>query len=339
MALSVSSSLPHQTTDKPSDHQSVSLPFLFRFAAFPALALTLYPFFVMGYGGEHWAVQAAWIVVLTFCWFCVGGAFHEASHGTLFASSYLNRFAGQKLGMMIGIPYTVYQETHRRHHAYLNTASDYELWPYSDPTTSIGFRRFFVWIDLLLGIITAPWIYGRIYFFRDSRLGAETRKKITSEYIVMAVFWGILVGGTVWYLNSQRYDWSQFRLVWLLPMMLSASVNTARKFVEHLGLTSEDPMLGTRTVSGGNLASRFFRYLNFDISTHGPHHRFPKADPEDLTPRLHEYQQANPDNTVPVFDSYLAAFFHVLPDFWKNPATGTGQVPQVDRQSPDVIRQ
>lgn len=281
----------------------------------------------MGVGGDHWIIDAAWVVGLTFCWFCVGGAFHEASHDTLFKNSTINRLVGQTIGVMIGIPYTVYKETHRRHHAYLNTAGDYELWPYSDPTVHIGLRRVFVWLDLVFGVVTAPWIYGRIYFNQDARLKPDTRRRIAREYIFVAVFWATMVGSGVLLLNARGYDWSQFRFIWLLPLLLSPVVNTARKFVEHLGLTSEDPVLGTRTVAGGNLLSRSLRYLNFDISVHGPHHRYPKASPEELPERLQDYQKAHPERPVPVFPSYTAAFLDVLPCLWNNPATGSLKQP------------
>jgi fatty acid desaturase len=304
-------------------HES-QLVFWLRFLAFPALAILLYPPFVMGYGGSSPFVRMAWVILLTYCWFCVGGAFHESTHETLFKSPRANRWVGRLIGLMIAIPYTVYRETHRRHHACLNTAGDYELWPYSDPTTSLGFRRVFVWFDLIFGIVTAPHIYGRIYFSKDPKLKPEARGAIFFEYIATAIFGASIVLGLATFGNANGFDWSQFDPVWLLPMLLSPVVNTIRKFVEHLGLCSEEPLMGTRTIVGGSLLSRALRFLNFDIAVHGPHHRYPKARHFELAPRLQEYLQQNPDQEVPVFRSYSSAVWDTLPYLWKNPATGKG---------------
>jgi len=298
------------------------LVFWLRFLAFPALAILLYPLFIMGYGGDHPLVRITWVIGLTYCWFCVGGSFHEFTHETLFRSPAANRWVGRMIGLLIGIPYTVYRESHRRHHACLNTPGDYELWPYSDPATSLGFRRTFVWLDLVLGIFTAPYIYGRIYFGKDPKLKPETRRIIFFEYITLVVFWTAVVIGLAMFGNARGFDWSQFDPIWLLPTLLSPVVNTVRKFVEHLGLTSDDPLLGTRTIVDGNLLSRFLRYLNFDIAVHGPHHRYPKVHHDELAPKLKQYRQQHPDLPIPVFHSYMAAVWDVLPYLWKNPATG-----------------
>ena len=303
-------------------HDESRLVFALRFMAFPVLAIVLYPLFIAGVGSDSIIIQCVWVIIVTYCLFCVGGSFHEAAHDTLFQNTATNRIVGRAIGMVIGIPFTVYKETHRQHHACLNTSGDYELWPYSDPETSLAFRRFFVWLDLCVGVVTSPWIYGRIYFSGDSVLKPEARRTIRMEYLAMGGAWLVLIGGLVLILNAREYDWRQFDPVWLLPLLLSPVANTGRKFVEHLGLTSREPLLGTRTVVGGNRLSRLFRYLNFDIAVHGPHHRYPKARHFELAPRLEEYQSSHPDQQVPVFPSYLSAFLHTLPCLWKNPATG-----------------
>ncbi len=296
--------------------------FALRFMAFPVLAIVLYPLFIFGVGSYDALTQCVWVIVLTYCMFCVGGSFHEAAHDTLFRNPTPNRIVGRAIGVVIGIPFTVYKETHRQHHACLNTPGDYELWPYCDPATSLGFRRLFVWIDLSLGVVTAPWIYGRIYFSEVSPLKPETRRTIRMEYLTIGGVWLVLITGLVLVLNARGYDWRQFDPVWLLPLLLSPVANTARKFVEHLGLTSREPLLGTRTVVGGNWLSRLLRYLNFDIAVHGPHHRYPRARHFELAPRLKAYQCQHPDLQVPVFPNYLSAFLHTLPSLWNNPATG-----------------
>jgi len=293
-----------------------------RFLLFPILAVALYPPFVMGWGGDGWFVRSVWVIFLTFCWFCLGGSFHESVHQTLFKHSFLNVIFGRFLGILILIPYSVYRETHRRHHVALNTVGDYELWPYSDPRASLTFRRAFVWIDLVGGVFTAPYIYGRIYFLRDPRLSPEVRRTIFLEYVSILVAWlafGIVL---VAWTSQIGFDWRQFDPVWLLPLILSPMVNTGRKFVEHLGLVSVDPIRGTRTVVASNPLTRITSYFNFDIAVHGAHHRSPKTRHNELTSRMLAYQQEHPELAILLFGSYLAAIVDMAPCLWRCPSTG-----------------
>ncbi len=299
------------------------LDFWPRFLLFPTLAVGLYPPFIMGWGGDGWWVTTGGVALLTYCWFCVGGSFHEAAHQTLFRNPAINLWVGRVLGIMIGIPYTAYRETHRRHHAYLNTPDDYELWPYSDPRMSLTFRRCFVWLDLIGGVVTAPYIYARIHWTRDCRLGPEVRRMITFEYVLMAAVWTVGLGVLVLAAMPAGWQWQEFRFVWALPLLLSPVVNTIRKFVEHLGMTSTDPIWGTRTVAFGSPLTRLLNYFNFDIAVHGPHHRYPRAYHYELSLKLADYQHSHPGESVPVFPSYLAAVTDVLPCLWNYPATGT----------------
>jgi fatty acid desaturase len=294
-----------------------------RFLAFPLLAILLYPPFLLGWGGNHWSVRTAWVLLLTYCWFCLSGSFHEAVHGTLFRSVQANVFVGRIIGILCGVPYTAFRETHRRHHAYMNTAGDYELYPYSDPAVPLNARRVFVWFDLLLAVITEPWVYCRIYTTRDPKLSAASRRAILFEMILGWMWFAAVVTTVVLVFRSRGWTIRDFDPVWILPLVLSPVCNKARKFVEHLGLTSTDPLLGTRTISGGQPLSRLLRYFNFDIAVHGPHHRYPKAMHQELAPRLKQYCYDHPETRVPVFHSYLSAAWDALPWLWKNPATGS----------------
>lgn len=297
-----------------------------RLLLFPTLAVALYPLFILGWGGDGWLAQSVWVAFLTYCWFCISGSFHETAHHTLFKRPSWNIWFGRVLGMMVGIPYTVFKESHRQHHAYLNTPGDYELWPYSDPNCSLTFRRVFVWIDILGGVFTAPYIYSRIYLNKNSRLSDQVRRVIFWEYVGVVLFWLAMIGG-VWALaSSTGFQWSHFHIVWILPLVLSAGGNTLRKLVEHLGMTSRDPILGTRTVVPDNFLTRMFCYFNFDIAVHGPHHRYPKRHHYELEPCMRAYIHEHPDH-APLFSSYLSAFWNMLPCLWTHPATGDHTLP------------
>ena len=293
-----------------------------RFLLFPAVAILGYVGFVMGWGGDSLTVKLAWSVFLGYCWFCVAGSFHETVHQTMGRWRNANIWFGRVVGTLLGIPYSAYRETHIRHHAYLNTAKDFELWPYSKPGASLAFRRAFVVFDVLGAVLANPIVYGRIYFKRNSPLSVQARTTITGEYIAMAAFWGT-VALTVMALSlSGTVDLRRFDPLWLLPMPIAAAFNGFRKFTEHLGMDSTDPILGTRTVIGNNWVTRICSYFNFDLFVHGPHHRFPKAPHFELESRLAEFRRKHPDAVVPLFSSYLAAVWDTLPCLWWNPGVG-----------------
>ena len=292
-----------------------------RMLLFPALAIVGYVGFVSGLGGDSVWVRLAWSVGLGYCWFCVAGSFHESVHQTMGNSRNANIWFGRVVGTFLGVPYTAYRETHIRHHAYLNTPKDFELWPYSKPTTSLAFRRAFILFDLFGAVLANPVVYGRIYFKRNSPISAQARATLKREYQAMAAFWGsvllVVAGLTV----AGKIDWALFDPMWLLPMPIAAFLNGFRKFTEHLGMASTDPILGTRTIIGTGVLTRLSSYFNFELYVHGPHHRFPKAPHFELESKLKEYQRKHPEMVVPLFPTYLAALWDTLPWLW-NPGVG-----------------
>jgi len=98
----------------------------------------------LGWPGEEWLIVAlltAWTGYALFCW---TSCFHECAHQTLSGRAWFDVWLGRLLGTVMLTPYTVYRESHIRHHANLNKPHDWELWPYADPACPIWFRRTFV---------------------------------------------------------------------------------------------------------------------------------------------------------------------------------------------------
>jgi fatty acid desaturase len=270
-----------------------------------------------------WTSRTPWLVAglvaltaaMMFCW---TSALHEAAHQTLFKTRWLSVWTGRILGTLMFTPYTAYREVHIRHHAYLNTPKDWELWPYSDPNASLWFRRAFVWFDLFGAIAAGPIIYGRIYFHRHSPIkSAEVRRDIRNEYLAIGAFWG-----SVWAYTTATHQWGPHLIVIILPMYLAAFMQTFRKFTEHLGMASFDPLEGTRTVLPRKWLLRLSSFLNFDIFIHGPHHRHPRLTHTTLEAKLHEYQQQNPDINYPAYERYWQAMLAMLPSMLFNPGCG-----------------
>lgn len=268
----------------------------------------------------HWGWQTFWIVFTGYMFLCWGSCLHECAHQTLSGSRRLSIWLGRLLGAFMWIPYTVYRESHIRHHAYLNTPGDWELWPYSDPTRSKTFRRLFVVLDLVLGAYVIAWIYGRIFFHRNSPITSPTKRRaIRLEYLGSVVLWTAL---TV-QIAFERGAWlTPMVKPIFVPILIAGFLQTLRKLTEHLGMKSYDPLRGTRTVIGGNPITKLFSFLNFDIFIHGPHHRHPRLTHDQLQQRMEEYRRQSTGADYPVYRNYLSAFLAMLPYLFRNPGVG-----------------
>ncbi len=268
--------------------------------------------------GNQWPTHVFWTLVTTYSLFCWMSCLHETIHHTLCQGRNANVILGRILGMVVCTPYTVYRESHIRHHAYLNKPDDWELWPYSDPVASRPFRMVFAWCDLVFGFVTAPYIYGRIFFHKNSPItSSELRAAIQKEYLLSVAFWGTVLGLVAWF-----HIWHWFLTIWLVPHALAGILQTGRKFTEHLGMKSFDPLLGTRTVIGKNAWTRFCTQANFDIFVHGPHHRHPRLPHAELARKMQDYVQKAPETHYPVYSTYAKAVWAMLPALFFNPGVG-----------------
>ena len=287
-----------------------------------------------GWPSEHWAVVTLLILISSYVNFCWTSCFHEAAHHTLCGSRTFSVIVGRFIGTMIFVPFHVYRESHIRHHAYLNKSTDWELWPYSDPNTSLWFRRIFCWLEIPLGIFASPYVYSRLYFHPDTSLtNPEVRRKIRNEYLAIVVVWASILA-----VVAATSTWREFLLAWLIPHAIAGVYQTFRKFTEHLGMRSYDPLLGTRTVIGKGPITAICTYLNFDIFVHGPHHRHPRYRHEALCDRMAQYETEHPELSYPVFNTYWGAILDLLPAMIFNPGVGmnVGAPPPHSEKQHDV---
>jgi fatty acid desaturase len=316
--------------------------FMLRMACLPAAAIGLY-FLARPWPADTWAVRIAWTSLTSYFLFCWTSCFHETAHQTLTRWRSLDIALGRILGTLMYTPYTVYRQAHVSHHAYVNRPYDWELWPYSDPSSSQTFRRVFVVFDIVFGFIASPFIYSRIFFHPDSPMKSRAiRRTVWLEYAAILLFWG-LVFAKLAYTDT----WMRYVKVWLVPHMIAGVMQTMRKLTEDLGMASYDPMLGTRTVIGKNWITRFGSFVNFDIFIHGPHHRHPRLAQNHLQEKMNEYLLNNPDTKYPVYASYFEATAAMLPFLWRNPGIGMNVGAAAPRQthladatnfSADVVR-
>ncbi len=287
----------------------------FAFALVGAIAICA---LAMQWPTDVWTVRVFWTAVAAYCHFCWTSCFHETVHHTLCGSRRFSIWIGRFIGTMIFVPYTVYRESHIRHHAYLNKPTDWELWPYSDPTVGLWYRRIFCWLEIPLGAFTSPYAYGRLFLHKDSPLtNTKLRATIRREYFGMVIVWSAIVAAMAWW-----SVWDIFIRAWVIPHLIAGVFQTFRKFTEHLGMKSYDPLLGARTVIGNGLFTRCCTYLNFDIFVHGPHHRHPRFRHDQLCDKMQEYQSQNSELRSPVFQTYWDAMCHMIPSAIRNPGVG-----------------
>ena len=316
-----------------------------RLLAFPILAVVGQTAFCAGVSGESWPIQLSWVVVLSYCWFCIAGVFHELSHQTLPIPRRASVWLGRIIGTVLGLPYSVYRAVHIRHHAYLNTPLDWELWPYCDPRRGLWFRRMFVCFDIACGFIATPIIYQRILTSPESPVPPDERRKMQNEYLLVLLFWGTVIGSLVGLEIVDAIHLTTTDLVRVSPLFIAASANSLRKLTEHLGMTSYDPVEGTRTIIGRHWWTRILSYFDFELSIHGPHHRYPKRSHHLLEDTMCQLKLRDPERTYPVFGSVSSALIDVLPWLFKNPAVGMNagnkapltHLPNIDNYVTDAL--
>ena len=303
-----------QQTERPPRNDHAGKHSLRRLAHFP-LGCLLISCLIHGWLGDHPLTIAALVGVTAYFFFCWTSLFHETVHQTLTGNKTLDVIFGHVVGTLVLVPYAVYRGSHMRHHAYLNTPEDWELWPYCDPSKPKWFRRAFAWFDLLVGVLGAPIAYGRIYFHKDSPLRPAERREAFWGYVAIALFWG-----TFYTFVAAFGLWHEVLVAWIAPWLLAGLIQTTRKFTEHLGMASFDPQEGTRTVLGRGWITRLTTWLNFDIFVHGPHHRYPKMSHDKLAAVA--VQAREEGEAGPTFDTYFAAIRDMLPSLLFNPGCG-----------------
>ena len=227
----------------------------FRLLSFPIVAIAGQIVWMAWFDPLDWVSSSIWIAVLSYCWFCIGGISHELVHDNL----HLGRggvWIARAIGALLLIPHSVYREVHMRHHAYLNTPLDWEMWPYTDPNRSITFRRLFLIPDVLLAVFVTPMIWGRICFSKYSPVSDKIRRTMKAEYLACAMVWGSIIAICTWLHQTGRYEFRMEQWIFAAPPLLATMMNGIRKLMDHVGTESIDPIGGTRTIVGGNVRNQ-----------------------------------------------------------------------------------
>jgi fatty acid desaturase len=240
-------------------------------------------------------------------------AFHDASHGRLHPVPWLNELLGHLLGSLALVPLSVYRYAHARHHSYLGTKRDPELWPFNSPEISRAARVSAGILEIVLGAVYSPLLFLRAVVI--GKLSPAERREILLGYLTLGLVWGLNLS-----LIHLLGMWDLFLAVVFIPMLLSGMLQTLNKFVQHLGLHGKTVLGLTRTVLDTHWSSKMISKYMLYNDYHGTHHRYAKIPYYHLPPAT-PYTLLMSNEPCPVFSNIFSALWNMLPCL-ANPKTG-----------------
>ncbi|WP_346332368.1 fatty acid desaturase [Prosthecobacter sp. SYSU 5D2] len=233
--------------------------------------------------------------------------FHEASHGLLRKNRTFNEFDGVLIGTLGLFSFTLYRVVHQKHHMYLATEKDEELWPFNDPSKPRWFRCTAAFLELTVSLFSTPYLFLRCFFAKDTTIRSpRVRKRIWKELIGTVVFWTLVVSIVAW------FDlWKYFLCMYLIPAMLAANLQSWRKYVEHVGLRGTSATGATRSIVSEGLAGRLLAFSLLHEPFHGLHHRHAGWHHYELPAHAPELNPQTPEETTP-YPNYRSAVMDLL---------------------------
>jgi fatty acid desaturase len=253
-------------------------------------------------------------------------AFHEAAHGLLCPVSRINDAIGRLLGSLSFLSLELYRAAHQTHHAYLATERDEELWPFVTPGAPRWARRLAAFIELTCGLLFTPSLFLRAFLRPGSVIrNPALRRRIWSELIGIAVFWGVALACVAW------WDlWTYWLLMFLAPAWLAGCLQSLRKYIEHMGVTGSTALSATRSVQATGWTGRLVARTLFNEPFHGIHHKYPRL-PHEVLPELSSILTTCQPGETPPFPSYRSALWDMLGslrdprvgEHWRTPAASS----------------
>ena len=232
---------------------------------------------------------------------------HEAVHGMLSKSRVVNEAAGVAIGTFALTPMSVYRYMHARHHAHLGGIRDPEFWPYSEVDAPRARRVAYAWAELLFGWIFTPFLYS----MRTARAwplhGALMRRRLVSEWAWLAIAWTTLLV----VVHTQAW-WGYFVAGHLIPAWIAGSLQTVRKFTEHLGMHGDSIFSMTRTVPTKSWLRRALSATQLHVDHHATHHRYPRIAHTELPAATQALLAEDDAGEWRTFGSYAAAVCDAL---------------------------
>ena len=233
--------------------------------------------------------------------------FHEASHGLLRKTRWLNELDGVLAGMLSLLSFTLYRVAHQTHHSHLATERDVELWPFVKTDSPRWFRRLIAAVELNAGLLFTSFLFWRVFFAKDSIIRySKVRRRIWAEFLLMIGWWTAMLWA-VSYWNV----WTYFLWLFLVPGLIAANLQSWRKYIEHVGLSGHTAKSATRSIVADTWSGRLLSLTLLHEPLHGVHHLktgLSHSDYEAHSPLLHPELEGE----LPVFPNYRSALKHLL---------------------------
>jgi fatty acid desaturase len=233
--------------------------------------------------------------------------FHEASHGLLRKNRTWNEVDGLLIGVFSFMSFSLYRAVHQTHHMHLGTPRDEELWPFPNPQVPRWRRILAAIVELTMGLVYSPCIFMRSFFRRGSPIRAwKVRRRIWLELILIVAVW-IAVLSLV-----ARFDgWKFFLWLYLVPAVIAGNLQSWRKYIEHIGLTSSTLRGSTRSVVAKGWLGQLVSLTLLHEPYHGVHHQHGGVPYSELPKYVADLEPTTPEEHPP-FPSYGCALLHLL---------------------------
>jgi len=233
--------------------------------------------------------------------------FHESAHGTLCPNRFWNEACGTFVGAHSFMSLALFRHVHTQHHVHLTSERDEELWPFVLTRVPRWQRVLFAWAELLLGLFCTPVIFLRSFLRSDTTItDPRLRLRIWLELGLCVVFTAAVLAATAWF-----GAWKILLVAYVLPAMLAGTLQTARKYVEHMGLTGSTLLGVTRSVVPQSRFGRLLARTMFNIAYHGVHHRYARMHPAAL-PEFAELLHPEREEELPPFMNYRQAVIDMV---------------------------
>jgi fatty acid desaturase len=241
---------------------------------------------------------------------------HEAAHGLLRKNRRFNEFDGVVIGILSLMSFSLYRVVHQTHHAHLATERDYEFWPLSKPEVPRWKRCVAAFCELNFGLFFGPFVFLRAFFSSPSPVRSErVRRRIWMELALIVLTWSIILGAV-----AAFGVWKYFIWIYLAPALLAANLQSWRKYIEHVGLTSDTINGSTRSIVARSWLGRLLAFSLLHEPFHGVHHQ--KAGlPHSVLPQyVEKLQPKYPGERMP-YPSYRNALLDLIRSL-ANPRVG-----------------
>lgn len=239
---------------------------------------------------------------------------HEAAHGTPFASDWMNRCLYQVASFQVMRRPTVWKWSHARHHTdTLIAGRDREI-QVRVPIRPLRLVLDFFGFELAPREFAASVLnaFGRINEEERSLIPEAERAQVIREARVWMIAFAMIAGASLW-----LQSWLPLCLFGPLPSIAGAWLYNFFGILQHACLPENvlDHRLNSRTV----LMNPIARFLYWNMNYHVEHHMYPSA-PYHALPALHEAIRAD---CPPPYPSLWAAYREFVPALyrqWRDPA-------------------